>query len=546
MIIKEDRLKRMMKRGQEKGKNIFVFVALSLLLTLCLSFFVSADLGLSLTASTTNDETDFHADTINGASTGVDGYDYSVSDGFDSNPDSGSTTPTLTSSVSGKSLTVDSWDTDTSTREIGLTYTSVTSGSALTIGWDDYDEDYTATIASCTDSGHSSCGSSRSLNAAGGSTSFAAGTVYLKLVVNKVSSSSGGGASDDDSTEESGSTSLFVLVVPVEVDITNGNEFRFIYLGDIGGVKVVESSGNTAVIKVLGTQTSLKIGQTKKFDVSGDGKSDISVKLISITDGKADFLVSPLETNIKLKADPPELAVSVIAGKQESREISITNDGADLDLEVELKGIDKYVTVDKEFKIKAGETKPLNLNILAEGKSIIVGKVIFKYADQEVAEVPVIISVKSENFLFDSAIVISQEFKKISAGKTLRTNINLKQVIEGSEKVDVVATYVIQDYEGNEYLKDSETFYVEGEKSYTKEFDTTELPDGKYIVGVEIVYPGAFATSTAQFSVSPSSWTKGKMGILFIILSAMIVILAVAVIWVKRVRKTKAGVKGKK
>ncbi|MEK6825120.1 MAG: hypothetical protein AABY02_04670, partial [Nanoarchaeota archaeon] len=50
-------------------------------------------------------------------------------------------------------------------------------------------------------------------------------------------------------------------------------------------------------------------------------------------------------------------------------------------------------------------------------------------------------------------------------------------------------------------LEDSETFFVDGLKEYVKEFPTNNLPIGKYVLSLEIVYPGEFATSSAQFEV---------------------------------------------
>ena len=50
-------------------------------------------------------------------------------------------------------------------------------------------------------------------------------------------------------------------------------------------------------------------------------------------------------------------------------------------------------------------------------------------------------------------------------------------------------------------MQESETFSVLGEKKYSKEFATQQLLPGKYVLSLEIVYPGAFAISSAQFQV---------------------------------------------
>ena len=62
-------------------------------------------------------------------------------------------------------------------------------------------------------------------------------------------------------------------------------------------------------------------------------------------------------------------------------------------------------------------------------------------------------------------------------------------------------------------------------KDYVKEFHTTNLPVGKYFVGVEIVYPGAFATSSAQFEVVDSTTKQyvNKFTIAGVILAILVI-----------------------
>jgi hypothetical protein len=71
------------------------------------------------------------------------------------------------------------------------------------------------------------------------------------------------------------------------------------------------------------------------------------------------------------------------------------------------------------------------------------------------------------------------------------------------ETVDVTAHYVIKDFLGNVYAEENETFSVVVTKEYLKEFDVRALATGDYVLGLELVYPGAFATSSTQFSVVP-------------------------------------------
>src|SRR3989344_5525196 len=109
-------------------------------------------------------------------------------------------------------------------------------------------------------------------------------------------------------------------------------------------------------------------------------------------------------------------------------------------------------------------------------------------------------------------------------GTNLVAQVNLLEVGSISEQIDVVANYFIKNYIGNSYLEESETFSVTGSKEYTKEFFTENLPPGTYALGVEIVYPGAFATSSVQFEVVE------RKGITFYAIAAAVGIVLVGVI----------------
>jgi len=159
------------------------------------------------------------------------------------------------------------------------------------------------------------------------------------------------------------------------------------------------------------------------------------------------------------------------------------------------------------FYLAPGEQKTIKLNIVVGERGLIAGKIRFKSGADIVAESTTLVNIMSENFLFDSSISLAKKQRTILSGETLAAQIDIEQV-GPQEKIDVVANYIIKDFAGNSYLEDSETFYVLGSKTFSKEFHTEALPPGKYVLGLEIVYPGAFATSSVQFEVlekSPAS-----------------------------------------
>lgn len=159
-----------------------------------------------------------------------------------------------------------------------------------------------------------------------------------------------------------------------------------------------------------------------------------------------------------------------------------------------------------------------------------------------IKEIPVVINVKSENFLFDASISLPSALRIVNAGDLLRAQVNLLQV-GTKEKVDVVASYVIKDFAGEIYLEDSETFAVENEKSFVKEFPTEGLPPGKYVLGMEIVYPGAFATSSSVFEVEEKAGFGGfgltKTNITLLVAVAIIIVLIILVIVIRRSMRKK-------
>lgn len=240
-----------------------------------------------------------------------------------------------------------------------------------------------------------------------------------------------------------------------------------------------------------------------------------------------------------------KLNINAISKETVERVITISNKGAKIiDLQIVLEGIDGSASVSPvSFTLNPWQQKDIVLKINAKEKGLMTGKVKFVFSGETVAESTVAVNIMSENFLFDSAISLSREYRTISAGENIPAQIDLQQV-GPQEKVDVVANYIIKDFSGNNYLEDSETFYVLGDKSFTKDFYTANLPPGKYVLALEIVYPGAFATSSVQFEVlqkeEPVSNFFDKNLVLIIALSAAIAfVLCAIVLVVRRSRRIK-------
>ncbi|MBI5803541.1 hypothetical protein HY448_02545 [Candidatus Pacearchaeota archaeon] len=204
-----------------------------------------------------------------------------------------------------------------------------------------------------------------------------------------------------------------------------------------------------------------------------------------------------------LIANPSELSVSVNNGVGETREITFTNVGV-YNLIVNLKILgDEIVgiltTEENIFSLNPGQQRTIVFNIRTESGGLFTGRLLADYSIYTL-EIPVVIGSSSENFLFDISVYLGSAFKKIVVGNKITAQFNLIEV-NVKEKVDVTAVYIIKDFLGNKHYEGSETYYVLGEKNYFMEFPTEDLKPGKYVLGFEVTYPGAFAVSSDTFEV---------------------------------------------
>jgi hypothetical protein len=70
---------------------------------------------------------------------------------------------------------------------------------------------------------------------------------------------------------------------------------------------------------------------------------------------------------------------------------------------------------------------------------------------------------------------------------------------------------------------------VEKKINFRKNFGTGSLPLGKYIVGLELVYPGGVAPSSAHFEVVEKTGSD-FLGALILILIFLILVIAIVIV----------------
>jgi hypothetical protein len=183
--------------------------------------------------------------------------------------------------------------------------------------------------------------------------------------------------------------------------------------------------------------------------------------------------------------------------------------------------------------IPAGQSRIFNIRFIAGSqKASIEGKITIK--DKTIlTQLDISISL----LLFDSNIVVLNKDYLVEQGDKLKTQVTLIPMGDPT-RLDVTLNYVIKDYKNKIYLTKSETLLVEKQMNFKRDFDTGILPIGKYIVGLELVYPGGIAPSSAHFEVIekvPLSFL-GKI-IYFLIIMILLVLIIIVALLIRRFAK---------
>jgi len=200
----------------------------------------------------------------------------------------------------------------------------------------------------------------------------------------------------------------------------------------------------------------------------------------------------------KLTFNPNIINLDLIKNTNLEKTINVKNDGTSLRfLKVSQTGLSDMVILNETIiTLRPAEQKIIKAIFVAGNSSgIFTGKILFNYEG-----IPVSLNVRDKEFLFDSNIVILNKDYFIKKGNKLKTEVTL--VPKGDKtRLDVVLNYVIKDYNNKTILTKSETVLVEKETNFEVDFDTGSLAIGQYIIGLEVLYDGKTATSSAHFEV---------------------------------------------
>jgi len=242
------------------------------------------------------------------------------------------------------------------------------------------------------------------------------------------------------------------------------------------------------------------------------------------TPGVTDITVTPSSINLDLAINTnKQQVISVKNLKTTATTISISQSGL----------TNMVILEETSLTLQPDEIKSFNVVFVALNETgIFTGSI-------NIGGVQVLVSlnIKTKLLLFDSNIVVLNRNYKVSQGSDLRTRVTLIPMGD-PERLDVLLNYVIKDYQGKVYLTQSETVLVEKKMNFRKNFGTGSLPLNEYIVGLELVYSGGVAPSSAHFEIVEKTATDFLGTIVFILLLFILIILILIIILVIR-RKRK-------
>jgi hypothetical protein len=232
---------------------------------------------------------------------------------------------------------------------------------------------------------------------------------------------------------------------------------------------------------------------------------------------------------------PKEINLKMAINTNQKEKIKITNEGSSAKkLSIHQTGLNKMVILgNTSITVAPGETKELEVIFVASDEvGIFTGKIVIGGYD-----VLVTLNVKTKLLLFDSNIVVLNRNYKVSQGDELKTKVGLIPMGD-EERLDVTLNYVIKDYAGKIYLTQSETVLVEEEMEFKRNFGTGMLPLGDYIIGLELVYPGGVAPSSAHFEIVERS-LEDIFGLVlfFIVIGILIVAILIIVLLIRKKKK---------
>jgi Concanavalin A-like lectin/glucanases superfamily len=155
---------------------------------------------------------------------------------------------------------------------------------------------------------------------------------------------------------------------------------------------------------------------------------------------------------------------------------------------------------EEEFNLGPEESKDISFRLTPPKETgIYAGKIIISTGSYREV-ILVTINVKTEKSLFDVIMSVINEDKRMRDGENMSVQIDLLQM-GIREKMDVTLEYVLKDFDGKTYFTESETIAVDTQKTLMKDFIFSHIPNGDYVLGVQLIYPDGVAVASSQVKI---------------------------------------------
>jgi len=142
----------------------------------------------------------------------------------------------------------------------------------------------------------------------------------------------------------------------------------------------------------------------------------------------------------------------------------------------------------------------------------------------------VILNVNSLSALFDVKLILPENFRGITPGNDLDTQVSLIPLVRNAE-FEIVLNYFVRDFEGRVYYTESEDIKIKGEKTFDKKYYTKNVPPGSYVAVLELVHGSKKVVASKQFEVREGILRSGLpwylWAILIITFTALVLIFKV-------------------
>ncbi len=235
---------------------------------------------------------------------------------------------------------------------------------------------------------------------------------------------------------------------------------------------------------------------------------------------------------ISISVNPAQFNIFMLINTNKPEKISVTNIGTKSgSVGIRQTNLTNMILVENtSISLAPGETKTVNIIFVAPSNPGIYNGTI--HIGNKI--IPVTLTVLKELILFDSNIVVLNKNYQVQQGEPLQTQVTLIPM-GGAVRMDITLNYYIRNATGAVYLTRSETLLVESQKSIRRDFDTGQLPLGKYVVELELIYPYGVAPSSAHFEIIENVQTIFSWVIYWIIFAIIIVSIILVILTIIRI-----------